>query len=161
MRASVDSVPQITKSYPPSLITLARTAEVESASAPASAASVTKIASFAPMESALRTASVARSGPMEITVTVCAPPSSLPPCASAIRSASSTAYSSRSLSTASTFSRSSTPLTIFFSAHESGTCFTHTAIFIAQMLPTSRIMHNCKSDLTSGNGVHIYLCKAR
>jgi len=28
-------------------------------------------------------------------------------------------------------------LTIFFSAHESGTCFTHTAIFIAGMLLTS------------------------
>jgi len=28
-------------------------------------------------------------------------------------------------------------LTIFFSAHESGTCFTHTAIFMASMLLTS------------------------
>ena len=137
MRASVDSVPQMTMSYPPSPITWASTREVESASAAASAASVTKIASFAPMERPLRSASVARSGPMEIKVTVCAPPSSLPPCASTIRSASSTAYSSRSLRTASTLSRSSTPLTIFFSAQESGTCLMQTAIFMGQMLPVS------------------------
>ena len=130
IRASVDSVPQITRSKPPFSITAASTAEVASASAPASFASVIKIASFAPIDKALRTASVARSGPIEITVTVLGPPSSLPPCASAIRSASSTAYSSRSLRTASTFSRSRIPLTIFFSAHESGTCLTQTAIFI-------------------------------
>ena len=145
IRASVDSVPQITMSYPPSLITLASTAEVASASAPASALSVIKIAPFAPIESALRTASVARSGPIEITVTVFAPPSSFPPCASAIRNASSTAYSSKSFNTASTFSRSRSPLTIFFSAHESGTCFTHTAIFIGQMLLVSSIFNNLKS----------------
>ena len=138
IRASVDSVPQITRSYAPSAITLARTDDVARASEPASALSLTKIASFAPMESALRTASVARSGPIEITVTVCAPPSSLPPCASAMRRASSTAYSSRSLRTASTFSRSRSPLTIFFSAHESGTCLTQTAIFMAHMLLTGR-----------------------
>ena len=137
MRASVDSVPQITKSNPPFSITAANTADVASASAPASFGSVTKIASLTPIDNALRTASVARSGPIEITVMVLLPPSSFPPCASAIRNDSSTAYSSRSLRTASTFSRSRIPLTIFFSAQESGTCFTHTAIFMGQMLLVS------------------------
>ena len=79
IRASVDSVPQITRSNPPSAIVFASTADVASASDPASAASVIRIASLTPMESDLRTASVARSGPIEITVTVCGPPSSLPP----------------------------------------------------------------------------------
>ena len=137
IRASVDSVPQRTRSKPSFAITPASTADVASASAPANLESVIKIASFAPIDNALRTASVARSGPIEITVTVCGPPSSLPPCASAIRSASSTAYSSRSLRTASTFSLSNVPLTIFFSAQESGTCLMHTAIFMGQMLLVS------------------------
>ena len=142
MRASVDSVPQITRSKPPFSMTAAKTADVASASAPASFESVTKIASLTPIDNALRTASVARSGPIEITVTVLLPPSSFPPCASTMRSASSTAYSSRSLRTASTFSRSRIPLTIFFSAHESGTCLTHTAIFIGQMLLVSNPNHH-------------------
>ena len=142
MRASVDSVPQMTRSNPPFLITSASTDDVASASDPASAASLTKIASFAPIESALRIASVARVGPIEITVTECGPPSSLPPCASTMRSASSTAYSSKSFSTASTLSRSRKPFApIFFSAQESGTCLTQTAIFMSQRLLVGRGNH--------------------
>ena len=150
MRASVDSVPQITKSNPPFLITSASTEDVASASEPASATSLTKIASFAPMDKALRIASVARSGPIEIRVTVCGPPSSLPPCASTMRSASSTAYSSKSLSTASTFWRSRKPSApIFFSAQESGTCLMQTAIFIGKRLPVGRRLHDLNSSVNS------------
>ena len=138
MRASVDSVPQITTSNSPFKITLANTFDVVSASAPTSFGSLIKIALFAPIDSAFRTASVARSGPIEITVTVFAAPSSFPPCASAMRNPSSTAYSSRSLRTASTFIRSSRPLTIFFSAQESGTCLIQMAIFMSLMLLISR-----------------------
>jgi hypothetical protein len=42
-------------------------------------------------------------------------------------------------------------LTIFFSAHESGTCFTHTAIFIRQMLLVSRIFNNPKLASAAAN----------
>ena len=130
------------RSNSPCEITVDKTFDVVSASAPASATSLIKIAPFAPIESALRSDSLARSGPIEITVTVCGPPSSLPPCASTIRIASSMAYSSKSLRTASTLTRSSNPSTIFFSAHESGTCLIQTAIFMAHML----LMSNSKGQ---------------
>ena len=135
MRASVDSVPQITMSNPPSLITFARTFEVASASVPASASSEIKIASSTPMESALRNASLARSGPIEITVMVWPLPSPLSPVGelpSTRARADSIAYSSRSLRTASTLARSNLPSgPIVFCAHESGTCLMQTAIFMA------------------------------
>ena len=68
MRASVDSVPQKTKSKPPSLISFANTFEVVSASDPLRAGSLIKIASSAPIDRPLRIASLARSGPIEIKV---------------------------------------------------------------------------------------------
>ena len=73
--------------------------------------------------------SPAFSGPIVRMVTGAA---SGPPLASWIRSASSTAYSSSSFMTASAESRSSV-LSVglsFFSAQESGTCFTQTTMFI-------------------------------
>ncbi len=81
------------------------------------------------MLSALRTVSPARSGPIVTTTTS-------PPCASASLSASSTAYSSSSFITPSAASRSSveSDACSVFSAHVSGTCFTHTAIFMGVFL---------------------------
>ena len=70
IRASVDSVPQSTKSNPPLVIALANTFEVIRESAPTNPASVIIIASSAPIERAFRTASLVRSGPIEITVIV-------------------------------------------------------------------------------------------
>ena len=69
------------------------------AQAPCSAGSDTCTAWSAPIDSALRIVSAARSGPIDRTVTS-------PPWASFSRSASSTAYSSISFITASTDSRS-------------------------------------------------------
>ena len=76
---------------------------VPTASEPASASSDTCTAASAPIDSALRIASVARSGPMASTVTV------LRRRASLSCSASSTARSLISSSTASEASRSSAP----------------------------------------------------
>ena len=104
-----------------------------SASEPAKAGSLTKIASSAPIDRAFLIASVARSGPIEIKVMLCplaSPASLVGEFASTIRSASSTAYSSKSFKTASTPARSKTPPAIFFSAQESGTCLMQMAIFM-------------------------------
>jgi hypothetical protein len=78
------------------------------------------------MDSALRIDSDAFSGPMVSTVT------SLPSLASLICSASSMAYSSSSLMSPSTDSRSSvaSPGFSLRSAHVSGTCFTQTTMFM-------------------------------
>jgi hypothetical protein len=97
-RASVDSEPSTTRSYG---MVPSAAASVCAAyrAAPCSAGSDTCTALSAPIDRALRIVSVARSGPMDRTVTS-------PPCASLSRSASSTAYSSSSFMTASTDSRS-------------------------------------------------------
>src|SRR5262249_14328723 len=95
----------------------------------AAASSETRSARSAPMASALRMASSARSGPMETSTT------SPPPVFSLIRRASSTAFASKALSPAS-------PLrsirfdcgSIRFAAPASGTCLTQTAIFTARNL---------------------------
>jgi hypothetical protein len=81
-------------------IAAASTFAVAIASEPCKAGSETWIALSAPIDSALRMASVARSGPTEITVTSPSP-------ASLIFNASSTAFSLISSSTASADSRSS------------------------------------------------------
>ena len=149
IRASVDSVPQKTKSKPPLEITSANTFDVAIASEPARAASATRTPLSAPMDKPLRIASVARSGPIEIKVIVCSGVSLPSLRGSTTRSASSIAYSSRSLRTASTPLRSRTPLTIFFSAQESGTCFTQIAIFILSMLLGSNLVLQLKAFLAS------------
>ena len=91
-RASVDSAPQMTRSY--SSCRARRRAPSRSAPRTSRAApsSRTCTALSAPIDSALRIDSVAGSGPMVRTVTS-------PPCASLSRSASSMAYSSISLMT--------------------------------------------------------------
>ena len=92
----------------------------------------------APIDSALRTVSVAASGPMHSTVTS-------PPCASWSFSASSTAYSSISFITGSVAARSSveSDASSFFSDQVSGTCFTQTTMFMR--LPISYRDGNLRS----------------
>ena len=124
MRASVDSEPKTMRSKPRPSRTLASAAEVAMASEPCSASSTRCMPASAPMLSALRIVSAARSGPIETTTTS-------PPEASAMRRHSSTAYSSSSLRTPSADSRSrvESEACSFFSAQVSGTCLTQTAIF--------------------------------
>ena len=95
-------------------------------SEPATAASVTSTARSAPIASALRSDSIAFSGPTETTTTS-------PPRASLMRSASSTAFTSVALSAPSPV-RSSRFVagSMRRVAVASGTCFTQTAIFIAR-----------------------------
>ncbi len=126
---SVDAMPQSTMSQPPILsIACASTCEVASASEPAMASSTTWTPESAPICSDLRTASAACSGP---TVSTTTSPSS-PGTASRIVSPSSTAYSSSSDSRPSTLVRS----TVLSAASKprlavaSGTCLTHTTIFM-------------------------------
>ncbi|SKT83720.1 Uncharacterised protein [Mycobacteroides abscessus subsp. abscessus] len=82
------------------------------------------------MDSALRMASVAFSGPAETTVTTESPPSR-----SLMSSASSTARSLISSSTASAASRSSvkSPSVSLRSDQVSGTCLIRTAIFVMSL----------------------------
>ncbi len=123
--ASVDSEPRITRSKPIWPRTAAIAAEVPSTSEPASASSTRCTALSAPIDSALRIDSVARSGPIDKMVTS-------PPCASASRRPSSIANSSSSLITASAASRSSVESDSLRvrSDHVSGTCFTQTTMFM-------------------------------
>ena len=95
-----------------------------SRSDPAAASSETSTARSAPIASALRSESTAFSGPSETRTTS-------PPCASLIRSASSTAFKSIGLSAASP-ERSSRFVagSIRLCTVASGTCLTQTAIFI-------------------------------
>src|SRR5262249_54621122 len=124
-RASVDSDPQITRSKPTCFSAAAIAADVTSASDPASASSERCTALSAPIDSALRIDSAALAGPIEKIVTS-------PPCASAIRSPSSIAYSSSSLISPSGACRSSVPspgLSVRSTA-VSGTCLTQTTMFM-------------------------------
>ncbi len=96
---------------------------------PAAAGSETSTARSAPIASAFRSASAAFSGPTLTTTTS-------PPCASLIRSASSTAFRSVAFKAPSP-ERSMRPVagSMRFVAVASGTCFTHTAIFMRPILP--------------------------
>ena len=129
-RASVDSEPQTTRSYSSLPSAAASASAVWIAHAPCSAGSLTCTALSAPMDSALRIVSAARSGPIVRTVTS-------PPCASLSRRASSIAYSSISFMTASTDSRSSvlSESDSRRSAHVSGTCLTSTTMFTPSVPP--------------------------
>src|SRR5215470_16011990 len=125
LRASVDSDPQITRSNPTCFSAAAIAADVASASDPARPSSLRWTALSAPIDSALRMDSDALAGPIEKIVTS-------PPCASAIRSPSSIAYSSSSLMSPSGVCRSSVPspgLSVRSTA-VSGTCLTQTTMFM-------------------------------
>ncbi|SLI52438.1 Uncharacterised protein [Mycobacteroides abscessus subsp. abscessus] len=119
------SLPAMTSSTPSTWPSAeASTHAVCTASEPWMAGSLMWMALSAPMDSALRMASVARSGPADSTVTS-------PPCASLISSASSTARSLISSSTASAASRSrvKSPSDSLRSDHVSGTCLMSTTMF--------------------------------
>src|SRR5215472_13897610 len=132
IRASVDSEPRMTTSNPIRPSTAASAAEVDSASDPASASSIRCTALSAPIDRALRMDSLAFSGPMVRMVTS-------PPCASARRRPSSTAYSSSSFMTPSAASRSrvESAARSLRSEYVSGTCFKQTTIFITGGQPPS------------------------
>src|SRR3954454_4942764 len=123
---SVASAPQITRSYSSCCRAAASTELICTASEPWIASSETCTALSAPMDSALRLASVAVSGPTVRTVTS-------PPWASLMVSASSVAYSSISLITLSAEARATvlSAGSSFRSLPESGTCLTRTTMFIA------------------------------
>src|SRR3954452_126212 len=121
---SVASAPHRTRSYSSCPSAAAITAEVAIASEPWIASSATCTALSAPIDSALRIASVAESGPTVSTVTS-------PPSRSRTSSASSMAYSSISLITLSAVARA-TVLSAGSSDRalpESGTCLTRTTMF--------------------------------
>ena len=125
---SVASLPAITRSVP-SMVPSARASAhpVCTMSEPCSCGSSRCTPRSAPMDSALRMASVARSGPAVSTVTVLSPPSF-----SLISSASSTARSLISSSTASAASRSrvKSPVVSLRSDHVSGTCLIRTTMLV-------------------------------
>src|SRR3954469_5113233 len=127
--ASVASAPHRIRSYSSCDRAAASTAEVAIASEPWMASSETCTALSAPIDSALRIASVAESGPTVRTVTS-------PPSRSRTRSASSMACSSISLITLSAVARA-TVLSAGSSARalpESGTCLTRTTMFMVRPL---------------------------
>ena len=125
---SVASLPAITRSVP-SMVPSARASAqpVCTMSEPCRRSSSRCTPLSAPMDSALRIASVARSGPAVSTVTVLSPPSF-----SLISSASSTARSLISSSTASAASRSrvQSPSESLRSDQVSGTCLISTTMFV-------------------------------
>jgi len=134
VRPSVDSLPVITRSTPSGRMAAANAAEVCRASDPASASSLMCSALSAPIASALRSASVAVSGPIVTTVTA-------PPCFSMSCRAVSTPRVSISSMTASTDSRSSVQSDSLSvrSDHVSGTCLIKTAMSIAWGHPSISI----------------------
>src|SRR3954469_4999686 len=121
---SVASAPQRTRSYSSCCSAAASTELICTASEPWIASSETCTALSAPMDRALRMASVAPSGPTVSTVTS-------PPCASLMVSASSMAYSSISLMTLSAEARATvlSDGSSLRSLPESGTCLTRTTMF--------------------------------
>src|ERR1700749_1339440 len=155
IRASVDSAPTITRSNPIGWRTWASAYEVCSTSDPASASSSRCTALSAPIDNALRIDSLALPGPMVSTVT------SLPSWASLICSASSMAYSSSSLMSPSTDSRSSvaSPGFSLRSAHVSGTCFTQTTMFMRDAylpgLGCSHLPTACQMPAASCHGARL------
>src|SRR4051812_39432982 len=132
--ASVASAPHSTRSYSSCDSAAAITADVCTAHEPWMAGSDTCTALSAPIDSALRIASVAVSGPTVRMVTS-------PPWASLTVSASSMAYSSISLITLSAVARATvlSDGSSFRSLPESGTCLTRTTMFIVR--PTSAVVH--------------------
>ena len=132
-RPSVDSAPASTRSGLSVRSAAASTFEVATAQEPCRAPSRTWTALSGPICSALRIASPACSGPIVRTVTS-------PPSASWSLSASSTAYSSISLSTLFAELRSMVWSSdrSSRSAPESGTCLTSTTMFIALRQPPDR-----------------------
>ncbi|CNU93385.1 Uncharacterised protein [Mycobacterium tuberculosis] len=136
---SVDSLPAITSSVP-SMVPNARAKAhpVWMTSEPCMPSSFRWTALSAPIDSALRIASVARSGPAVSTVT----DPSMPSAASFSRicSASSTARSLISSSTASAASRSSvkSPSVSLRSDQVSGTCLIRTTMFVMTVVRPPR-----------------------
>ena len=125
--ASVASAPHRIRSNSSCPSAAASTADVWIASDPWIASSETCTALSAPIDSALRIASVAVSGPTVSTVTS-------PPSRSRTSSASSMAYSSISLITLSADARATvlSAGSSLRSLPESGTCLTRTTMFIAR-----------------------------